>query len=146
MAREHPQSGGNTGTDVRCRCWRQVDTEPSRRRAGLVLIQERIRLLRYGTPKLIFCELLLGEPFSEQGVESLQCPRETRHCALLNGCQSSFDNLINGFVSTAAEDRSNPALLFRRETNRHGVVAPWVGHFRLGQKLPSGKSDAVLVR
>src|SRR6266480_3793896 len=55
---EHPQSGGNTGTDVRCRCWRPVDTEPSRTRAGLVLSQERIRLLRYGTPKLIFCELL----------------------------------------------------------------------------------------
>jgi len=60
-------------------------------------------------------------------------------CALLNGCQSSFDNLINGFVSTAAEDRSNPALLFRRETNRHGVVASWVRHLQVRAKTAVGQ-------
>src|SRR5437016_3784228 len=66
---------------------------------------------------------------------------ETRHCALLNGRQSSYDNLINGFVSTAAEDRSNPALLFRHETNRHGVVAPWVRHLQVRAKPAFGKVE-----
>ena len=39
---------GHSGTDVRCRRWRSVDTEPSRARAGLMLSKERIRLLACG--------------------------------------------------------------------------------------------------
>src|SRR2546429_9441751 len=44
--------------------------------------------------------------------------------------------------STAAEDRLNPALLFRREMNRHGLLLPRFVIVRLGEKLPSGKSNA----
>ena len=64
---------------------------------------------------------------------------------MLHGRQSSFDNLINGFVSTAAEDRSDPALLLRGEMNRHrGVLLGFV-IFRVGEKIPSDKSNAALV-
>ena len=38
--------------------WRSVDTEPSRTRAGLMFGKERIGLLAYGSPKLVFRELL----------------------------------------------------------------------------------------
>ena len=129
-SREHPQRAGNTGTDVRCRRWRSVDTEPSRTRAGLMFSKEGIRLLAYGTPKLIFRELLRRAAFSEQGVQFFRYSCETRHRALFNGCQSSLDNLLNGIVSTAVEDSSNPALLFRGEMNRHGVAGPWVRHLQ----------------
>jgi hypothetical protein len=47
------------------------------------------------------------------------------HGPLFNGRQSSLDNFFNGLTSTAAEDSSDPALLFRREMNRQGVVALW---------------------
>jgi len=57
-SREHPQRGGNTGTDVRCRRWRSVDRERSRTAAGLMFGKEGIRSLAYGTPKVISSELL----------------------------------------------------------------------------------------
>jgi len=53
-----PQRGGNTGTDVRCRRWRSVDTKPSRTPAGPMFGKEGICSLAYGAPKLISAELL----------------------------------------------------------------------------------------
>src|SRR5260370_39653373 len=90
-----------SGTDVRCRRWRAVDTEPSRTRAGLMLGKERIRSLAYGTPKLIFRELLRREPFSEQGVEFFGCSLKTLDGALFNGRYGGLHNFLNGVLSTA---------------------------------------------
>jgi len=64
---------------------------------------------------------------------------------LLNGRQSSFDNLINGFVSTAAEDRSNPALLFRSEMNRHMFVLPGFVILRLGQFIGCAREGGAVI-
>jgi len=106
-----------------------------------VLGKERIRLLANGTPKLIFRELLRRKPFSEQGVQFFHCSRETRHYALLHRRQSSLNNFLNGLISTATEDRSDAALLFRREMNRHGFVGLWVRHLQVKPKTAFGQVE-----
>jgi hypothetical protein len=64
---------------------------------------------------------------------------------LFNRRQRSLDNLLNGIVSTAVEDSSNPALLFRSEMNRDDVAAPWVVMLSVGKKMTSEQVESGLV-
>jgi hypothetical protein len=48
--------------------------------------------------------------------------------------ESGLDNLLSGFVGTAVEDSSKPALLFRREMNRHVLLLGGFVIFRVGKK------------
>jgi hypothetical protein len=86
-----------------------------------MLGKQGVRLRIHGTPKLGFGEFIRCQAFCQQRVEFLVCPCKTRHTSLLNCGQGSFHNLLNGRISTTADNGLNAPLLIGCESDCHAL-------------------------
>jgi hypothetical protein len=91
-----------------------------------MLGKQGVRLFIDRTPKFGFREFLRCEAFRKQGVKFIGRPRESWYSALFDGSQGSFNNFLDGLVSTPTHDGLNSLFLFWREMNGHGLLAPGV--------------------
>src|SRR5712691_7290152 len=85
-----------------------------------MLGQESIGPLGDGIPEMLLRQFPGRQSFRKQGVEFVRRRGKLWKSALFHGGQGRLDYLVNGFVSATTQERLQPALLFRREVDRHG--------------------------